>query len=670
MRRAARAALAPLAVAAAVALAATVGAGCAGEKAAGRPWVHDVRWEGVHAVKPKAIAERVAVEETPLFSFGRKRYLDPFTLELDRARIEAFYRAHGYFDARVTRAEAVPRDDERTSVDVLFAVEEGAPTRIAAVRLDGIDGLPEPERRRLEGIVARRLRPGEVLVHARYVEAKERLKEKLLDAGRAFATVEGRVEVDRDARVARIVLSAAPGPIARFAHVHVFGTERVDPRRVAIRTGLREGDRFDPAALDTARGRLWNLGVFSSVAVRFEPKEGDPAQVDVLVTVREGRRNELRLGLGLGFESQRTDVHASAIYTRYNFLGGLRTLRLRIEPGVAAVPAFWNVQRIGPAGNAEAQLTQPDVPWRESELTALVGYDVFLEYAYQAHGPRTQLGWSQAFWSRRLQVQARYGFQYLDFFNTDPTILADPALAGQLYGFVDPYRLGWVGEDAIVDLRDRPLAPRRGAYFALSAEQGGVYTGSQFTYEKVSPDARVYLPIGRRVVLAARAQLGWIWTQGEFGSPITRRFYLGGPSSHRGFNYNRLSQQVPSGLPGVAPIPIGGDQMALFQAEVRADLFRIGGNWLSLVAFFDAGDVAAPACGIASCPTNLGRTTIDFGDLHLAAGGGLRLRTVIGTVRFDVGARLNRLGPVEPDGTPNPDPGQRVAVHLSLGEAF
>jgi outer membrane protein assembly factor BamA len=518
--------------------------------------------------------------------------------------------------------------------------------------------------------VQRRLKTGEVLVHERYLDAKAAVQKRLLAEGRAFAEVDGRIEVDRDAREARVFVRIDPAPVARIAHVHVYGTDRVDPKRLAIRTGLREGARFDPEALDTARGRLWNLGLFSSVEVRFEPAEGDPERVDVLVTVREGRRNELRLGLGLGFESQRTDVHASAIYTRYNFLGGLRTLRLRLEPAIVAVPAFWNAQRIGPALGAEAQLTQPDVPFRESALSAAVGYDIFVEYAYQAHGPRALVGWSQGFWGRRLQLRGTYGFQYLDFLNTDPTILADPALAGQLYGYVDPYRLAWVGADVILDVRDRPLDTHRGIYVGLGGEHGGTYTGSAFTYEKVSPDLRVYVPLGRRVVLAGRGQLGWIWTQGSLGSPITRRFYLGGPNSHRGFNYNRLSQQVPSGLQGVPPIPIGGDQMALFQVELRMDIVRIGGNWLSLVGFFDAGDVAAPACASAGCPTTLGRKSIDFTNLHLATGGGLRLKTVIGTVRFDLGVRLNRLGAVEADGTPNPDPGSRFAFHLSIGEAF
>jgi hypothetical protein len=106
---------------------------------------------------------------------------------------------------------------------------------------------------------------------------------------------------------------------------------------------------------------------------------------------------------------------------------------------------------------------------------------------------------------------------------------------------------------------------------------------------------------------------------------------------------------------------------------VRVDLFRIAGQWLALAGFFDAGDVAGPSCGTSAiCRALFGRvsTSVAWGDLHLAAGGGLRYRTLIGTIRVDLGVRLNRLSPREPNGTPNPDPGQRFAFHISVGESF
>jgi hypothetical protein len=51
-------------------------------------------------------------------------------------------------------------------------------------------------------------------------------------------------------------------------------------------------------------------------------------------------------------------------------------------------------------------------------------------------------------------------------------------------------------------------------------------------------------------------------------------------------------------------------------------------------------------------------------------GGGLRIKTAVGAIRADVGVRVNRLADMEKDGRPNPDPGQPVAFHLSIGEPF
>ena len=71
-------------------------------------------------------------------------------------------------------------------------------------------------------------------------------------------------------------------------------------------------------------------------------------------------------------------------------------------------------------------------------------------------------------------------------------------------------------------------------------------------------------------------------------------FNLGGPESHRGFNFNRLSLQIPSGIKGSPAIPVGGDEMFLTQVELRVRAVLLFGAWLELAGFVDAGDVAAP----------------------------------------------------------------------------
>lgn len=632
---------------------ACLAAGCgAAGKAPSRPWVRTLRLHGVKQVPVKALQGGLATRQTSRWPLARKRLLSAAALAEDRRRIESFYQAQGHFQARVLSTRVEPRKGNSVAVDI--TVEEGAPTRIAAVEVTGLDALPGEGAAQVRAALA--LRPGQVLVHARYLEEKELLLQRLRALGRAWAEVEGAVEVDRDTRLARIQLAARVGPQVTFGQVRVEGTVQVDAWRVARAAEIPTGRPFHPGPLERARLQVLNLGVFSSVKVEYVPCPGRPDLADVRISVREGKFREVRLGAGLSFESQRTAAQLEAVYNQRNFLGGLRVFRASAELGYVVIPAFWDPQLHGPQLAAEARLTQPDALWRRSELRASLGYDVGIEYGYQYHGPRAQLGLSWPLWQDRVRMGVSYGFQFLDFFNTEEGILQDPARAGRLFGYQDPYRLAWIQEQVSLDLRDRPLNARRGVYLALTAEQGGAYTGGAFTYEMLLGEARGYLPLGRRLVVAARAQFGHIFVHSDVGSPITRRFYAGGSNSHRGFSYNRLSRQVPACAPPCEdpPIPIGGDEIFLGQAELRLDLFRLFGSWISMVGFFDVGDVAPAG------------ERVDFTQLHYATGGGLRYATVIGTLRFDLGVRLNRLDDPERD----PDPGSRFAFHISIGEAF
>ncbi|MCA1664446.1 MAG: BamA/TamA family outer membrane protein [Myxococcales bacterium] len=586
------------------------------------------------------------------------KYFDPFAFQLDLRRIELYYRARGFFDARVVSTDIVA-GKSANSVDIKINLDEGPATKLATVQLAGLDTLGDEAR----DIRAQfRIKRGQVFDHAFYLAQKDLIEERLNALGYAFADVQGHIVVDRDRRQATVALHVVAGPRAVFGPVEVHGLERVDARLLLRHGGLVPGTRFSLDTLTDARSKISNLHLFSMVKLDYHADAEHPEVADLVLTVNESTFRALRFGAGVSFDFERMEVRGRIVHTRRYFANGLRTLQLRLEPAYVTVPNFWQPVRHGPAATAEAELTQLDVIFPRDELKATAGYDLGLEYAFQYHGPRAQLGYSRTFLRDRLQVGLSYNFEQFFFFNTDPALLQDPLLASQAYGYVNPYRLGWWYEELALDFRDRALDARRGGYFAIRAEEGGVYAGGAFTYEKLSSEVRGYLPLGSRVVVAGRTEFGQIFAQGQYGSPITRRFYLGGPDTHRGFNYNRLSLQIPSGLPGSPALPVGGDEMFLTQVELRLKVVRLFGAWLELAGFVDAGDVAAPS-GVRG-------DRLDLARLHYASGGGMRYKTLIGTVRADVGVRLNRTSATEPDGTPNPDPGSRVAFHLSIGEPF
>jgi len=192
------------------------------------------------------------------------------------------------------------------------------------------------------------------------------------------------------------------------------------------------------------------------------------------------------------------------------------------------------------------------------------------------------------------------------------------------------------------------MAPRSGWFATLRLESGFLFSGGSGSYLKVGPELRGYLPIGSRVVLAARARFGTNLLSEPI--PISQRYFDGGADSHRGFGRRRLSPQVPSTEGGT--LPVGGEASFESRVEVRVDLFKIFGQTLGVASFVDAGD----------CVLHL--SDLDFGNLHYAVGPGIRLTTPVGVIRVDVGFRLNRMGPTDPD------PNSRYAISFSLGEAF
>ena len=58
----------------------------------------------------------------------------------------------------------------------------------------------------------------------------------------------------------RQALTATLGPRAVFRRVHIHGTQRVDPRLIALHTGIRAGAPYRPSDVDDARGQIYNLG--------------------------------------------------------------------------------------------------------------------------------------------------------------------------------------------------------------------------------------------------------------------------------------------------------------------------------------------------------------------------------------------------------------------------
>jgi translocation and assembly module TamA len=233
------------------------------------------------------------------------------------------------------------------------------------------------------------------------------------------------------------------------------------------------------------------------------------------------------------------------------------------------------------------------------------------------------------------------------------------------------------------DGRDDPLNTRRGFYAALTVQEGWHVGGFGYQFLKVVPEARLYLPLGERSVLAARARLGAFIPLGETRDPPTvALFESGGANSMRGYGQNRLSpmacvtRSVPDPGDSTRTVqvctnqwyPVGGNGLAEYSVELR---FPLRGSLFGAL-FTDAGYVSG-----ASAVPNAYRQAFVPARLQWAGGLGIRYRTPVGPLRLDLAGRapddlspgvdLNHRFPPVPLGT-HREP--VVVLQLTIGEAF
>ncbi|MDQ3037007.1 MAG: BamA/TamA family outer membrane protein [Myxococcota bacterium] len=435
--------------------------------------------------------------------------------------------------------------------------------------------------------------------------------------------------------------------------------------------------------------------------------------VDLDVRVAPGRLERIGLGVGLqagdtlGFGTptaggatinqqalQQWDIHLLVVAEWRNLLGDMLRLRIEERPRLIFPAQFPGVDSSSGLGPSLGNRISLGVRWPaflepRTALFASIQHD---------YGPIPLYGFF------RHELDGRVGLERTFF---DGRLYISSAVRGNLFIPVQyqglrldsqyqTTRVLFLEQNATLDLRDDPRNPQEGAFFALGLQEAGVVPVSTWNYFRITAEARGYVPLGLGLVLAMRFGVGAmfigdtsdelressIYDLDELG-PLSQQLQGGGSISNRGF---------PPGLMGEVyrreverrPLP-GGGQGPNQAIIVSGGRFRWEGSVelripvtpeIGLVLFADVGNVS--------------RSEMRFDILNFAFGWGLRYRTIIGPLRFDMAFRLpdelQYIGGTDPrvpacsdqvqfECRPDPTVNLGVvefpgAIHLTIGEAF
>ena len=595
----------------------------------GDEWLKAIEFEGNKSLKDKTLVTGLALRRTQ----KRGRAPDPYLVQVDADRVRGEYLRKGYLHVDVRpRVERI--GDAST---VIYKIEEGVRARTKVV-INGIENDPTLPLSKVRETLP--LEDGQLFDYEVYDKAKEPLMAVVKDAGYAHARLDTTVYADRANHTAIVQLDYTLGPKCKFGDVEITGVDGRLAEAVRGRLQFQPGQQYSTSAVTATQRALYGLNRFSTVQVQPDDADGTSSTVRMKVSVTEGARREIKLGGGFGMDPSAYEVRGRAGYSITGWPFDMDTVTLDFRPAYAYLRDGSGYQ---PRIRALARLERQDIAWTYSKGDVEAGYNYLAVEAYTSYGPRTGLGFSTPLWTQKLQLRVGWGIERLDFRDISPLI--DESLQMQL-GLDETQRVGKYEQSISIDLRDHPIQPRLGAYAEVKVAEGTKFAGGAFEYVQVVPDLRGYVPLGP-VTFAGRVRSG-----GFFGDvPATERFFSGGGSHHRGFGERKLSPFVMGEVEGETRyVPYGGAAMLETGLEARIPITTWKNMGIGTVLFLDGGDVTETI------------DEIDPMNLHWAIGTGLRLNTIVGPVRADLGYRLNRLE--------DASPGSRFAFHLSLGEAF
>jgi outer membrane protein insertion porin family len=608
--------------------------------------VNDLVFVGNKSLTSDQIEDVMETKESSLFTKG---LFEERTLQQDVIAVKTAFRGQGYRDVSV-RIERIDFSADKSSVSIRLAIVEGPRYFVRSVGISGNAVFSDAE------VMAKvKLKAGQPYLFDRRDGDERAIRDLYLDNAYVEAQINTKETFGQTTNDVDVVYQIKEGKKYKVGDVKITGNRLTKDKVIRRELSFYPGEPVNIGEIRKSFYRLLALGYFDiEGGLKFDPELNvDEGLQDWTLAVKEGRTGNLRFAAGIGSDSgligqisvtkKNFDIADlpdgfSDLINGEAFTGAGQTIFLDIAPGT-------EVSQIG-VGFREPHIADTDNSF---------GVDIFRRFRNRSAYDETRTGFELTVgrylekFSRDIAVEVHLRNEQVKISNIDDDLDRICSVHGDRIDDCNAAGLNRVvaiGPSLTWRTIDNPLSPTDGYDLGLSYEFGGGPLGGNTDMNRAVADAARYFPVYEqedelRHVLAARFHLGW---ESGFGDtttvPIYERFFAGGRSSLRGFQFRGAGPHKKGEAVGGQGIATGSFEYSI---PIYQEIFRG-------VLFTDYGTVN----------DTFGRLSLDT--LRVSVGFGVRFRVpFLGPVpfAFDFGFPLRD----EPDD-------ERQVVSFSLGEVF
>lgn len=613
----------------------------------------DLEIAGNHYFRREDIRERMQIQ--PAGGWLQNGLFSQSMLSRDITAIENLYRSNGFSQVKVTPQVTDNYQGQSGRIRVVLNIEEGQQTTVGKLVIEGNTALPESEIRNLIAT-----EEGQPFAEATIINDQTEVMNAYANRGFPDVRVDysAKAESGEPPRV-DVTYTINEGQQVFVNRVLISGLHFTKGFVVTREMKIVPGTPLSQRQMLDSQTRLYAMGIFNEVNMAVQNPEGQTTHKNVNFQITEAKRYTFNYGLGLEVQTGqpagvtnpqgKTGVSPRVSFdiTRLNFRGRDHTLILKTRYGT--------LEQLALVG-----YTAPR--WFDSPNLTL-DFTIFYQLTnnvqtYTAARVEGAVEVKQRV-SRSTTLLYRLIYRRVE----TSSLVIDP-LAVPL--FSQPVRVGMPDFAYVRDSRDNPIDSHKGSFNTFDVGVASKIFGSQPNFVRVSAQNSTYHQFHRYRWVFARSTR--ISTENPFAGtsaaiaapgpgapppssfiPLPERFLSGGPTTLRGFGINQAGpRDLSTGQ------PLGGEALFINNLELRSPTFTLPvvGHNVGVVLFNDTGNVFTTPSAMWNSLTKFSqpnRSTCfnpaglncNFNYMSIAIGGGIRYRTPVGPLSFDLGYNLN-----------------------------
>jgi outer membrane protein insertion porin family len=536
--------------------------------------IADIIITGNNALSTEEIKKSLKTQEYWFFSFlGRSGALRTDELREDVETIKNLYYNKGYIQVQVDEPVIVPKQytfrecyfwghkktfTRKNELVIRINVKEGEQFRVGSVNIKGNQIISTED---LEKEI--KLKRGDIFSRDVLRQDVNTIIDRYDSLARPFANVVPLFDINQNNKTVAITIDIQEGGEVRIGRIDISGNSKTRDKVIRREMRLAEGDLYNKKALKRSYERLNNLNFFETVEIVPQRRQMEPI-MDLDVKVKEKLTGTLSIGGGYSSVDKLVGI---AEVTQGNLGGRGQLLKLKLQWGQAGTTNLYVLSFMEPYLFDKPIWGKIDL---YNQTQQYDGYDL------KSNGIGLSAGKS---FGEYVSTSLRYSLDSSLVSNI--TLTAPFTIQQQLGNYGDRITTSALTWSLARDTRDFYLDPKTGSKNSIYAEYAGGPLGGDANFFKTVGDSAWYFPLFWDTVFMARGRYGYVESIIDKPVPVGERFFVGGPSTVRGFRFGSAGPR-DSQLNA-----IGGTKEMLFNFEYSFPI--VPAARLKGVLFYDVG---------------------------------------------------------------------------------